>query len=75
MALLAQRARLIAERDASPDLVLPPELAAREAEPQVAELLAGQRRILAARNEVAEGQAAVLEQWRRRRLRAASSSS
>ena len=62
LALLAQRARLIAERDASPDLVLPPELAAREAEPQVAELLAGQRRILAARNELAEGQAAVLEQ-------------
>jgi HlyD family type I secretion membrane fusion protein len=62
LALLAQRARLIAERDAAPDLVLTPELAGREAEPQVAELLAGQRRILAARNEVAEGQAAVLQQ-------------
>jgi HlyD family secretion protein len=62
LALLAQRGRLIAERDALPDLALPPELAGREAEPQVAELIAGQRRILAARNEVAEGQAAILEQ-------------
>jgi HlyD family type I secretion membrane fusion protein len=62
LALLAQQARLIAERDGLEDLPLPPDLASAGTDPQVAELLAAQRRILASRNQVAEGQAAVLEQ-------------
>jgi HlyD family secretion protein len=61
-ALLAQEARLIAEREGRSEPAFPAELLAAEAEPTVAEILAGQRRILASRTQVLLGQTAVLEQ-------------
>jgi HlyD family secretion protein len=61
-ALLAQEARLIAERDGESEPAFAPELLSLSADPAVAEILAGQRRILASRNQVLEGQTAVLHQ-------------
>jgi HlyD family secretion protein len=61
-ALLAQEARLIAERDGQSEPAFAPELLSLSADPAVAEILAGQRRILASRNQVLEGQTAVLHQ-------------
>jgi HlyD family type I secretion membrane fusion protein len=62
LALAAQQARLAAERDGAADIALSPELSERQADPQVAEVIAGQRQILDSRNQVIAGQTAVLEQ-------------
>ncbi|MDF2763078.1 MAG: hypothetical protein K0S81_56 [Rhodospirillales bacterium] len=62
LALAAQQARLAAERDGAAEIALPPELAKRQADPQVAEVIAGQRQILDSRNQLIAGQTAVLEQ-------------
>jgi HlyD family type I secretion membrane fusion protein len=61
-ALLAQEARLVAERDGQDRIVCPPELAEEQANPKVSEILSGQQRILTSRNQVLTGQTAVLEQ-------------
>ena len=61
-ALLAQERRLVAEREGRSEPAFPAELLAAEADPAVAEILAGQRRILASRTQVLIGQTAVLEQ-------------
>jgi HlyD family secretion protein len=61
-ALRAQEARLIAEREGQSMPAFPPELLAATADPAVAEMLAGQRQILAARNQVLIGQASVIDQ-------------
>ena len=62
LALAAEQARLAAERDGAAEIAFPPELAERQADPAVAEVIAGQRQILDSRNQLIAGQTAVLEQ-------------
>jgi HlyD family secretion protein len=58
--LIARQARLIAERDASDQIVFPAELLARESDPQIARLTAGERRLFQTRAATREGQKAQL---------------
>jgi HlyD family type I secretion membrane fusion protein len=60
--LTAREARLTAERDGAPDIAFPTALLGRQRDPAVATLLAGQRRIFAARAESLQGQIGILEQ-------------
>jgi HlyD family type I secretion membrane fusion protein len=60
--LEARAARLVAERDGAPEIAVPAGLVARQGDPDVATLLAGQRRIFAARAESLAGQIGILEQ-------------
>lgn len=60
-ATLAREARLAAERDGRPDVIFPPELV-QAGHPAVADAMAGQRRIFAARRQWLEGQVAILRQ-------------
>lgn len=61
-ALRAQEARLLAERDEQKELAFPPELEARRAEPKIAEILDGQRRIFESRKAILDGQTSVIDQ-------------
>ena len=61
-ALRAQEARLIAEREGQSAPAFHAELLAAAADPEVAEILAGQRQILATRTQVLIGQTAVIDQ-------------
>jgi HlyD family secretion protein len=61
-ALLVLDARLTAERDASATLMLPKEIAARAADPHIADIIEGQRAILVSRHASLAGQIAMLEQ-------------
>ena len=59
----ALEARLRAEREASPDIVFPPELLARaENDPEIASILVGQRQQLTERMTTLSGQIAILNQ-------------
>lgn len=60
LSLLAQESRLLAERDGLPDLMLPPDLAAAQDRPDVAEIVAGQRRIFAEAQRTLAGQEDIL---------------
>jgi len=60
--LLAQEARLSAERDGLPAIVLPARLAAKLGDPAVAEIAAGQERIFASRRASLDGRAEVTRQ-------------
>lgn len=53
-------ARLVAERDAADAISFPPDILARAAEPEVAEILAGQRGIFAARRDDTANKIAIL---------------
>ncbi len=48
---MARAARLVAERDGAGEIDLPDELTAQSANPNVADLIAGQQRLMAARSE------------------------
>jgi HlyD family secretion protein len=56
----ARQARLTAERDGLAEMKIPPSLAARRADPEVAELLAGEQSLFQARRTALEGQRAQL---------------
>lgn len=58
----ALEARLIAERDDRPQIGMPKELAGRAADPNVAELLAGQESQFSERRKSMTGQVSILEQ-------------
>jgi HlyD family type I secretion membrane fusion protein len=60
--LLAQEARLRAERDATPEIHFPDELIGRQDEARIAALLNGQRRLLAARRDSLNNQIDILAQ-------------
>ncbi len=62
VALQAQEARLLAERDGLADLLFPAELEARRGEPRVAETLEGQARIFESRKAILDGQIGVVDQ-------------
>ena len=62
LALLAEEARLAAERDGEEKLAFPPELEAARARSEVAEILAGQERIFASGRTLVAGQVDVLKQ-------------
>ncbi|HEY8580423.1 MAG TPA: HlyD family type I secretion periplasmic adaptor subunit, partial [Beijerinckiaceae bacterium] len=59
--LLAQEARLVAERDGAP-LATPDELKGRESEPAVAQALAGEKAVMTARLRQFETEATILRQ-------------
>ncbi|MGX5848280.1 HlyD family type I secretion periplasmic adaptor subunit [Mesorhizobium sp. PL10] len=61
-ALLANEARLLAQRDASGEIVFPPDLMVRRGEPAVAEAIAGQKRIFSDQAEVVKSQVEVWQQ-------------
>ncbi|MDB5361597.1 MAG: hypothetical protein JWO51_2894 [Rhodospirillales bacterium] len=61
LALLAQDARLIAERDGGGTIGFPPDLMA-SADPRAAESMAGQQSIFTSRRAAIEGQVAILNQ-------------
>ncbi len=52
--LHARRARLVAERDGAPDVVVPENLAARLDDVEIAELVAGERALFTARRDMRE---------------------
>jgi HlyD family type I secretion membrane fusion protein len=58
--LLAQEARLIAERDEVPKIIFPPELLARHNDPNVAQILAGEENTFLARKNSLAKQIAIL---------------
>jgi HlyD family type I secretion membrane fusion protein len=60
--LLALSSRLKAERDGLAKIELPPELAQRQNEPEVAEIIAGQQNLFEGRKKTIEGQTSVLKQ-------------
>lgn len=60
--LMAQEARLIAERDGKPDLKLPPGLTERKDTPIVVQSMANERAIMAARARQTETEAGMLRQ-------------
>ncbi|WP_044549639.1 HlyD family type I secretion periplasmic adaptor subunit [Azospirillum lipoferum] len=60
--LLAQQARLSAERDGLEVMAVPPVLATRAGHPVVSDILAGQERIFTTRNAALDGRAAVTRQ-------------
>lgn len=61
LALLAQDARLIAERDGGATIAFPPDLRA-STDPRAAESMAGQQSIFTSRRAAIEGQIAILDQ-------------
>jgi HlyD family secretion protein len=61
-ALLALDARLTAEREGRGELMVPEELASRMADPQIAEIVEGQRTILVSRMASLDGQVTMLNQ-------------
>jgi HlyD family type I secretion membrane fusion protein len=60
--LMAEEARLVAERDASDTLSFPPELADRASDPAVRGVIDGQRNMFRARRNAQQGQQAILGQ-------------
>ena len=60
--LLAQEARLIAERDGGPRIIFPPELLARRREPNVAQILAEEENAFLTRSNALSKQVAILAQ-------------
>ena len=60
--LLAREARLIAERDGAPKVVFPAELLARRADPNVAQILAGEENTFLTRKNALAKQIAILAQ-------------
>lgn len=61
-ALLAQEARLIAERDGASEISFPEDLTSRAAEPEVAKVMRDQERQFVERRQSLDGQTAILEQ-------------
>jgi len=61
-ALLAQEARLFAERDGAPNIVFPPELLAQRNDPKVEQILAGEENTFATRKNTLGKQLAILAQ-------------
>jgi HlyD family secretion protein len=58
----ARVARLTAERDGTPQIAFPPDLAARAAAPTVATILSGQRKILDAEKKLLDSKIAAIEE-------------
>ncbi|HEY8337732.1 MAG TPA: HlyD family type I secretion periplasmic adaptor subunit [Tardiphaga sp.] len=58
----ARRARLRAERDEAHDIAFPPELEARADDPEIAQLIAGERRLFELRRDARLGQKAQLHE-------------
>lgn len=56
LAALAERARLLAERDAAPAVTFPPELLSEISDPEIAEIVEGQRAVFRSRQTSREGQ-------------------
>ncbi len=61
-ALLAQNARLAAERDGTPEFAVPDALASRKAEPSVIQAMANERAVMAARKNQFDAEAGMLRQ-------------
>ncbi len=61
--LMSRRARLQAERDAMPDMILPPELTRRaDEEPETAAMVLGEQRLMTARRATRQGQKSQLRE-------------
>jgi len=61
-ALLAQEARLVAERDSAPNIVFPPDLLAQRSDPKVAQILGGEENTFLTRKNTLNKQMAILAQ-------------